>query len=67
MLTGRHARRAFPSPDKPTSEAFQATRAFGLKKWVDGGGVGLRIRNEPRKTVLTSIPISGGGVGNAAG
>ena len=33
---------------------------------VDGGGVGITIRNEPRKTVLTSIPISGRGVGNAA-
>ena len=38
-----------------------------LKNWVDGGGVGITIRNEPRKTVITSIPISGGGVGNAAG
>ena len=31
------------------------------------GGLGITIRNEPRETVLTSIPISGGGVGNAAG
>ena len=38
-----------------------------LKNWVDGGGVGITIRNEPRKTVLTRIPISGGEVGNVAG
>ena len=43
-----------------------ATGAFGLETWVDGGGLGITIRNEPRETVLTSIAISGGGVGNAA-
>ena len=37
------------------------------ENWVDGGGLGITIRNEPRETVLTSIPISGRGVGNAAG
>ena len=37
------------------------------ENWVDGGGLGITIRNEPRETVLTSIAISGRGVGNAAG
>ena len=36
------------------------------ENWVDGGGLGITIRNEPRETVLTSIAISGRGVGNAA-
>ena len=45
-----------------------STGAFGMnmENWVDGGGLGITIRNEPRETVLTSIAISGGGVGNAA-
>ncbi len=37
------------------------------ENWVDGGGLGITIRNEPWETVLTSIPLSGRGVGNAAG
>ena len=44
-----------------------AYRRIWPENWVDGGGLGITIRNEPRETVLTSIPISGGGVGNAAG
>eukprot|EP01048_Picozoa_sp_COSAG05_P006996 COSAG05_NODE_478_length_9434_cov_5.178897_2_plen_70_part_00 len=45
-----------------------STGAFGIwpENWVDGGGLGITIRNEPRETVLTSIAISGKGVGNAA-
>ena len=42
-------------------------RRIWPENWVDGGGLGITIRNEPRETVLTSIPISGRGVGNAAG
>ena len=42
-------------------------RRIWTENWVDGGGVGITICNEPRKMVLTSIPISGEGVGNAAG
>ena len=41
-------------------------RRIWPENWVDGGGLGITIRNEPRETVLTSIAISGGGVGNAA-
>ena len=42
-------------------------RRIWPENWVDGGGLGITIRNEPRETVLTSIAISGRGVGNAAG
>ena len=42
-------------------------RRIWPENWVDGGGLGITIRNEPWETVLTSIPLSGRGVGNAAG
>ena len=43
--------------------APSAYRRIWPENWVDGGGLGITIRNEPRETVLTSIPISGGGSG----
>ena len=59
--------RNFLVPGSACAYSVSYYRRIWPENWVDGGGLGITIRNEPRETVLTSIPISGRGVGNAAG